>query len=103
MGDNKSAVEPLRKAMVFADRSLGKDAPETATLRAEWNKALDDRTLDTLRFTIGTQVKVLAGEHAGKTGTIDRFGLRQVKPYWIRTADGDMIAAADNEVEHITN
>jgi hypothetical protein len=97
--DNEGAVEPVRKAMVFADRILGTDAPETLALRIEWNAALDNRTLDKLRFQIGTRVQVVTGEHAGKSGTVDSLGLRHVKPYWIKTANGDMIAAADNEVE----
>lgn len=101
-GDNQKAIEPLRKAMVFADRILGIDAPETATLRAEWNAALDNATLDRLRFSIGTRVHVVVGEHAGKSGTIQSFGLRQVKPYWILSDKGGMIAAADNEVEAAT-
>jgi hypothetical protein len=102
-GDNKGAVEPLRKAMVFADRILGKDAPETSALRVEWNAALDNSTLDTLRFAVGTEVKVVAGEHAGRIGTIERFGLRQVKSYWIKTTEGEMVAAADNEVEPVSD
>lgn len=101
-GDNERAVEPLRKAMVFADRILGVDAPETSVLRSEWNAALDNRTLDKLRFQVGTRVRVVTGEHAGKSGMIERFGLRQVKPYWIVTDEGGMIAAADNEVELLT-
>ncbi len=89
--------------MVFADRILGKDAPETSALRVEWNAALDNSTLDTLRFAVGTEVKVVAGEHAGRIGTIERFGLRQVKSYWIKTTEGEMVAAADNEVEPVSD
>jgi hypothetical protein len=101
-GDNQGAVEPLRRAMVFADRILGTDAPETLAFRAEWNAALDNRTLDKLRFSMGTRVRVVTGEHAGKFGTVDSLSLRQLKPYWIKTAEGDMIAAGDNEVEALT-
>ena len=98
-GDNAGAVEPLRKAMVIADRMLGLNAPETSALRAEWNAALDNRTLDKLRFQVGTRVRVVTGEHIGKSGIIDTLALRHVKPYWIRPAEGDMIAASDEEVE----
>jgi hypothetical protein len=99
LGNNKEAIEPLRKAMVFVDRILGIDATKTATLRREWNEALDNATLDTLRFHIGTRVQVVSGEHSGKSGPIQSFGLRQIKPYWIQAADGNLIAAADSEVE----
>ena len=68
-GDNAGAVEPLRKAMVIADRMLGVNAPETSALRTEWNAALDNRTLDKLRFQVGTRVRVIAGEHTGKSGS----------------------------------
>jgi hypothetical protein len=101
-GDNEGAVEPLRKAMVFADRILGTDAPETSALRTEWNAALDNRTLDKLRFRVGTRVQVLTGEHAGISGTIATLALRHVKPYWIKPEEGDMVAAADDEVELLT-
>lgn len=102
LGDNKGAIEPLRKAMVFVDRISGLDALETVTLRREWNAALDNATLDKLRFQIGTRVRVVTGEHSGKSGMIQSFGLRQIKPYWILTGDGSMIAAADGEVEVLT-
>ena len=75
------------------------DAPETSVLRSEWNAALDNRTLDKLRFLVGTRAQIVTGEHAGKSGTIDSFGLRQGKPYWIATDEGGRIAVADNEVE----
>ena len=98
-GDNTGAVEPLRKAMVIADRMLGLNAPETSALRIEWNAALDNRTLDKLRFRVGTRVRVTAGQHIGKSGIIDTLALRHVKPYWIKPADGDTVAASDEEVE----
>lgn len=98
-GDNAGAVEPLRKAMVIADRMLGVNAPETSALRTEWNAALDNRTLDKLRFQVGTRVRVIAGEHTGKSGVIDTLALRHVKPYWIKAAEGDVVAASDEEVE----
>ncbi len=42
---------------------------------------------------------MITGDHAGKSGTVGSLGPRHVKPYQIKTADGDMIATADNEVE----
>jgi hypothetical protein len=99
IGDNAGAVEPLRKAMVYADRILGINAPETVALRAEHNKALDNRTLDKLRFGVGTRIRITTGEHIGKIGVIESLGLRQTKPYWIKCADENLIALADDEVE----
>jgi hypothetical protein len=99
LGDNQGAIEPLRKAMVFADRILGIDAPETCGLRDEWNAALDNSTLDKLRFEVGTRVRIVNGTHEGKSGTINSLGLRQTKPYWIDIGQEGMIAAADDEVE----
>jgi Domain of unknown function (DUF4062) len=81
-GDNQGAIEPLRKAMVFADRILGIEAPETSALRAEWNAALDNATLDKCRFRSGAKVRIVTGEHEGKSGTIESIGLRQSRPYW---------------------
>jgi hypothetical protein len=99
LGNYKAAIEPLRKAMVFADRIFGVDAPETVTLRAEYNKALDDSVLSKLRFHVGNVVEIISGEHAGKSGIIDSLGLRQTRPYWVDAGKGEMIAVADDEVE----
>jgi hypothetical protein len=46
-------------------------------------------------------MRVVAAEHASKSGRIDYLGLGQSKPYWISTNDGGRIPAADNEAELI--
>jgi hypothetical protein len=100
-GSNQAAIEPLRKAMVFADRMLGVDAPLTAELRHEWNTALDNATLDRCRFRPGKHVKIVAGEHAGKAGVIEKIGLRNFHPYWVAVNEGEVISAGDDQVEEI--
>jgi len=72
-------------------------------IKAQPKAALDNRTLDKLRFRVGTRVQVLTGEHVGISGTIDTLALRHVKPYWIKPEEGDMVAAADDEVELLTS
>lgn len=100
-GANQAAIEPLRKAMVFADRMLGADAPLTTEIRREWNMALDNATLDKCRFREGEKVKVVSGEHAGKSGVIEKIGLRHFYPYYIATGDGQTIQAKDDDVEEV--
>jgi hypothetical protein len=98
-GENQAAIEPLRTAMVFADRTLGIDAPLTTELRREWNAALDNATLDRCRFRPGQRVVVVSGEHVGKTGVIERIGLRNLQPYWVAVNEGELIPVGDDQVE----
>jgi hypothetical protein len=100
-GNNQAAIEPLRKAMVFADRMLGVEAPLTTELRREWNAALDNATLDRCRFRPGKRVRIVAGEHAGKAGVIEKIGLRNLYPYWVTVNGGEVISAGDDQVEEI--
>jgi hypothetical protein len=100
-GSNQAAIEPLRKAMVFADRMLGIDAPLTTELRGEWNAALDNATLDRCRFRPGKHVRIVSGEHAGKSGVIEKIGLRNLHPYWVAVNDGEVISAGDDQVEDV--
>jgi hypothetical protein len=87
---------------VFADRILGVDVIETRELRCEWNAAIDNAALAKLRFRNGAHVRLIAGEHLGKSGTIRELGLRHLRPYLIDLSEGGAIWAADNEVELLT-
>jgi len=69
-GKATEAIEPLRKAYVFADRMLGVQHSETLRARAIWEEARDKAALAKLRFREGARVKVLAGPHAGKSGIV---------------------------------
>jgi hypothetical protein len=100
-GANQAAIEPLRKAMVFADRMLGIDAPLTVELRSEHNKALDNATLDRCRFRVGKRVKIISGEHMGKSGMIEKIGLRHFYPYYVAISEGQTVQAKDDEVEEV--
>jgi hypothetical protein len=102
VSDHQGAIEPLRKAYVFADRILGVDVIETRELRCEWNAAIDNAALAKLRFRNGAHVRLIAGEHLGKSGTIRELGLRHLRPYLIDLSEGGAIWAADNEVELLT-
>lgn len=98
-GNYKEAIEPLRKAMVFAKKLLGDNSEETQKLWLEWNEALDNSTLVNLRFREGVKVFIKTGDDVGKKGIITKLGLRQTKPYWIELDDGRAIAVADEDVD----
>jgi hypothetical protein len=102
-GANQAAIEPLRKAMVFADRMLGVDAPLTTEIRREWNTALDNATLDGCRFREGKKIKIISGEHMGKIGVIEKIGLRHFYPYYVAVGEGQTVQAKDDEVEEAPN
>lgn len=100
-GSNQAAIEPLRKAMVFADRMLGVDAPLTIKIKREWNAALDNATLDKCRFRPGKQIRIVSGEHSGKRGVIEKIGLRNFLPYWVKVENGEDVAVGDDQVEEV--
>lgn len=64
------AIEPLRKAMVFARHLLGDDASRYRELKEQWQEALRLSALSKLRFHEGDRVRVRSGEHAGSVGTV---------------------------------
>ncbi len=95
------AVEPLRKAMVFADRMLGEGAPETLAAKAQWELALDGAALARLRFRVGDRLAISSGTHAGKSGIVARLLLRHHHAYVIDVGDGE-VYASDEQVERST-
>ncbi len=100
-GQNQAAIEPLRKAWVFSDRMLGADAPIVEEIKVDWNAALDNATLDKCRFRPGTLVKIISGNHNGKSGTIEHIGLRHFYPYYIKVSEAETVQAKDDEVEKV--
>jgi hypothetical protein len=48
------AVEPMRKAFVFSDRTLGLTHDETLRIKAEWEHTLNEAALAKLRFGLAT-------------------------------------------------
>jgi len=99
------AVEPLRKAWVFADRMLGVDHPEALAAKAVWETAREEAALAKLRFRPGDDLKVIGGPHAGRQGTVDRLMLNHLHAYVIQpTSDqGEPFMAADTEVERLVD
>jgi ribosomal protein S4E len=77
------AIEPLRKAYVFADRMLGTDHPETLAAKALCETAREKAALAKLRFRPGDNLKVTAGQHEGRKGTVERLMLNHVHAYVI--------------------
>src|ERR1700730_13755529 len=100
-GKATEAIEPLRKAYVFADRMLGVQHSETLRARAIWEEARDKAALAKLRFREGARVKVLAGPHAGKSGIVERLLLNHLHAYVIQPHEGEAFQAADDQVQAI--
>ena len=98
-GNAVDAVEPLRKGMVFTDRILGIEHPETVEVRAIWSRALDEASLSKLRFRVGDHLKVSSGPHAGKTGVVERIRFRHLYAYILAPKDGELFEATDQQVE----
>lgn len=97
------AIEPLRRAMVFADCMLGESSERTISLTEIWNEALNSATLAKLRFRQGARVKLIGGQHTGRQGVVADLMLRCVQAYQIRLDDEDeaVIFASDDEVEEV--
>jgi hypothetical protein len=97
-GDFKAAEPFLRRALVFSDRLYGAAAARTKQLWALRETNLDDLMRSTLRFAVGDQITVVAGEHKGATGTVKSLLLRHARAYVIATYDAQTVYAADEEV-----
>lgn len=98
-GNAVGAVEPLRKGMVFSDRMLGIQHPETVEAKAVWERALNEAALSKLRFRVGDYLKAHSGPHAGKSGIVERLLLRHLHAYLIRPSAGEQFQASDQQVE----
>jgi hypothetical protein len=64
-GEPTEAVEPLRKAYVFADRLFGMQDPETLRAKEILDRRRDKAALARLRFRQGDTLLVRDGPHAG--------------------------------------
>ena len=93
------AVDPLRRAYVYSRALYGWGAPEYCEAEAKWNVGLDRSMLDKLRFRETAGLRVVAGPHAGKIGTVEKLMLRHVHAYLLTAADGDQFQASDEQVE----
>ena len=95
-GQSGEAVEPLRRAMVFAER-IPQQAERAAELRRRHDSALDNAALEQMRFREGDRVRLVAGEMAGETGTVARLMLRRSTPYLIQIdgTEGQTLAAEE--------
>jgi len=100
-GKAAEAVEPLRKAYVFADRMLGIEHAETLSAKAILDKARCEAALAKLRFRVGAHLKVSVGSYAGQSGIVERLLLNHLHAYVIRPSEGESFQAADDQVEAI--
>jgi hypothetical protein len=57
-GKAADAIEPLRKAYVFADRMLGVQHEETLRVKTELDRARDEAALARLRFRVGDRLAI---------------------------------------------
>jgi hypothetical protein len=101
-GRAAEAIEPLRKAYVFADRMLGIENTKTLEAKAIWEKARDEAALAKLRFRPGVILDVIAGPHAGKQGEILKLMLNHLHAYHLRTKSGEEFLVADDQVEQVS-
>jgi hypothetical protein len=62
-GQPRAAVEPFRKAMVFADRMYGIGDPRTVAAKEKWMQSRTEAHLSELRFSKGEHVRVHEGAH----------------------------------------
>lgn len=97
--DYKAAVEPLRKAMVYADRMFGCSDSSTIALRNEWSETLDNASLAAMRFEPGARVIVVRGRYDGLNGQITNRLLRHAFPYVVKFDDGQEAQLSDGDVE----
>lgn len=96
------AVEPLRKAYVFADRLFGVQAEETIRANGVWERGCEEAALARLRFRTHDTLIVRSGPHMGKVGIVARLLLNQVHAYLIQPVEGDGFQASDEQVERVT-
>jgi len=101
LAENKpaEAIEPLRKAYVFADRMFGIENMDTLKAKKIWEDAREKAALGKLRFRPGVRLKIVAGEHMGKEGELFRLMLNHFHAYYLKTDGGEEFQAADNQVE----
>ena len=97
-GEASKAIEPLRKAYVFADRMFGVENFETLSAKAIWERAREESALAKLRFRPLARLKVISGPEAGKEGVLVRLMLNHVHAYCLRTSDGEEFLVADDQV-----
>jgi hypothetical protein len=102
-GKAAEAIEPLRKAYVFADRMLGVQHSETLSAKAIWEEARDKAALAKLRFREGARLKVSSGPHASQSGIVKRLLLSHLHAYVIQPEEGEAFQAADDQVEAIAD
>ena len=95
------AIEPLRKAYVFADRMFGIEHAETLSAKTIWERARGEAALAKLRFRPGARLRVIAGPNAGRCGIVERLMLGHLHAYLIQPTDGEAFQAADDQVEAI--
>jgi hypothetical protein len=100
-GKAAEAIEPLRKAYVFADRMLGVRHSETLSAKAIWEEARAKAALAKLRFREGARLRVSAGPHAGKSGIVERLLLNHLHAYVIQPQEGEAFQAADDQVDNV--
>jgi hypothetical protein len=93
------AVEPLRKAYVFADRLFGLEDKETLRAKQVWDRGRDEAALARLRFRTGDTLVVHAGPHAGKAGVVEKLLLNHVHAYLVKPSEGEPFQASDEQVE----
>jgi transcriptional regulator with XRE-family HTH domain len=93
-----AAVEPLRKAMTYARGLFGWGDERHRSIEVSWNRALDQATLDKLRFREGTMLRIVAGPHSGKSGIVQRILTRHLHAYVIGAEGEEPVQAADDQV-----
>jgi hypothetical protein len=98
-GDPQKAVEPLRKAWVFADRIYGQGDPRAIESKSIWEQARRDAQLAGLRFRAGDRLHVHDGPHVGKSGVVEQILFGHHHAYLIQPAEGEVFQASDAQVE----
>ena len=101
-GKAAEAIEPLRKAYVFSDRMLGVQHEDTLRAKSVWERARNEAALAKLRLRGGDQVAVSSGPHAGKRGVVEELLLNQLHAYVIKSVDGEVFQASDEQVERVS-
>lgn len=100
-GQAQAAIEPLRRAMTYADRLFGVDDPRTVDVRRAWNKALDEASLAKIKYKVGDSVEFIAGPHDGLKGVVTEITLRHAFPYTVALENGGLAYAAVEHVRHV--
>jgi hypothetical protein len=98
-GKPAEAVESLRKAYHLANRLFGAGHEKTRNAERVWHHARERAALARLRFRTGDVLVVHSGQHAGKSGIVEKLLLNQVHAYLIKPKDGDTFQASDEQVE----